>query len=153
MVTFVLEGNMKLVHLILLLGMVLALGLASCGPREYTSYALADFCDAIEGGEYAAVSGVLKIPDTILEYDRSYGMLLVEDINQAQPYVRIGIPIGNNNNQMETIADNFTLEDIVIRTDDGQIVTHGDTISVSGFVGGSCGAGNSDISVQLIESN
>ncbi|MCP4426974.1 MAG: hypothetical protein GY803_20990 [Chloroflexi bacterium] len=143
---------MKRTILFLLLGTVFLLSAAGCGPREYTPYALADFCDTVEGGKYATISGVLKIPDTIMEYDRSYGLLLVEDINQAQPSVRIGIPIGKKNNQMQTLTDDFTLEDIKIQTNDGQTVTHGDAISVSGFVGGSCGAGNSDIKVALIES-
>ncbi len=143
--------NPKIRFFTLLIAASLLLGLASCGPREYKTYALADFCDTANAGEYVTVSGVLKIPETVLEYEKTYSALLVEDINQPQPYMRIGIRIGNGNNQMQTLTDNFTLEDIVIRTDDGQIVTYGDAISVSGFYGGACGAGNSDFKADVIE--
>jgi hypothetical protein len=142
---------MKRTILLFLLGTTLLLGLTSCGPREYKPYALAGFCDTAQGGEYVLVSGVLKIPETILEFDRTYGVMLVEDLNQAKPFVRIGIPIGKGKNEMQTLPDGFTLADIKIQTDDGQIVTYGDTVSVSGFYGGACGAGNSEIDVMLIE--
>ena len=143
---------MKRVIVMVLLGVVFILGAVGCGPREYKTFTLADFCDEVESGDYATVSGVLKIPESILEFDRTYGLLLVEDLNQIQPYVRIGLSIGNRNNRMEAIPENFTMDDIKIRTNDGQIVTHGDTVSVSGFVGGHCiDGGNSDIKVSLIE--
>ena len=137
--------------MILLLGALLMLGVTGCGPREYKTYALADFCDTAKAGEYVTVSGVLKIPETILVFDNTNGVLLVEDINQAQPFLRIGIQIGRGRNQMEKLTDNFTLEDIKIRTNEGQIVTQGDTVSISGFYGGSCIAGNSAMKVELIE--
>jgi hypothetical protein len=142
---------MKRILLFLLLVLALLLGLTSCGPREYKTYALEAFCDTAQAGEYVTVSGVLKIPETIMEYDRTYGLLLVEDLDQDQPYVRIGIPIGKGKNEMQSILVDFTLEDIQIQTDDGQSVTHGDAISVSGHFGGYCYVGNSDIDVKLIE--
>ena len=122
-----------------------------CGPREYKTYALADFCDAAKAGEYVTVSGIVKIPENILVFDNTNGILLVEDINKAQPFLRIGIPIGRGRNHMERLTDNFTLEDIKIHTNEGQIVTHGETVSISGFYGGSCIAGNSAIKVERIE--
>jgi hypothetical protein len=141
---------MKYKKLFFLLVLALLLGLASCGPSEYKPYALEDFCDTAKSGEYVTVSGVLKIPETIMEYDGTYGLLLVKDLDQDQPYVRVGIPIGNGANEMQTISDNFTLADIQIQTDDGQSVTYGDPVSISGFFGGACGAGNSDIDVKII---
>ena len=142
---------MKRTMLFFLLSIVLLLAVTSCGPREYKPYAIEGFCDSAQAGEYVVVTGVLKIPETILEFEKSYGVMLVEDLNQAEPYVRIGIPIGNGKNEMQTLPDGFTLADIKIQTNDGQFVTLGDTVSISGFYGGACGAGNSEIDVMLIE--
>lgn len=138
-------------RIILLLILALSLGLTSCGPREYKPYALEDFCDTAQAGEYVTVSGVLKIPETIMEYDRTYGLLLVEELDQPKPFVRIGVPIGKGKNEMQSISDDFTLEDIQIQTEDGQSVTHGDTVRISGHFGGYCYGGNSDIDVMMIE--
>ena len=142
---------MKKMLLLLFLIMMFLLGVTSCGPREYKPYALDGFFDTAEAGEYVTVSGVLKIPETIMEFEKSYGLLLVEDLSLAQPYLRIGIPVGDGKNQMQTLPDGFTLADIQIQTNDGQAVTHGDAVSISGFYGGACGAGNSEIDVILIE--
>jgi hypothetical protein len=141
---------MKRTTYFLLLVSALLLGLTSCGPREYKTYALENFCNTAQAGDYVRVSGVLKIPKTIMEYDGTYGLLLVKDLDQDQPYVRLGIPIGKGQNEMQTLVDNFTLEDIKIHTSDGSSVTQGDSVIISGFFGGACGAGNSDIDVKLI---
>lgn len=142
---------MKRTLIIVLLDIVILLGLSSCGPREYKPYNLADFCDIAQAGEYVTVSGVLKIPETIMEFDRTYGLLVVEDPDQPKPYVRIGIPIGKGKNEMQTLPEGFTMENIKIQAGDGKTVTHGDTVIISGFFGGACGAGNSEIDVMLIE--
>ena len=138
---------------IAVLGLVLLLGLVSCGPKEYIAYEIDGFCDAVERGEYVTVTGVLRVPESIMEYDRTYGLLLVEELSQDQPRVRIGIKIGTRNNQMQTLQDNFTLEDIKILTNNGEMVTHGDRVKVSGFYGGgACGlGGNSDFTADIIE--
>jgi len=136
---------------IIVLGLVIVLSLVSCGPKEYVAHEIEGFCDTAESGEYVTVTGVLKVPETIMEYDKTYGLNLVEDINQDQPRVRIGLKIGTKNNQMQTLQDNFTLEDIQILTNDGQTVTYGDWVSVSGFYGGGCISGNSDFTADLIE--
>jgi hypothetical protein len=143
---------MKHKYLFFLLLSALLLGLTSCGPREYKPYALEGFCDNAQAGEYVTVSGVLKIPETIMEYDRTYGLLLVEDLDQPKPFVRIGVPIGKGKNEMQTISDDFSLEQVKIQTNDGQSVTHGDIVSVSGHFGGYCYGGNSDIDVKIIQS-
>lgn len=141
--------NRKL--LTILIGAILMIWIAGCGPREYKPYSLADFCDQAQAGEYVRVSGMLKVPEKILSDDKTYGLLLVEDIAQPQPYLRIGVRIGDGNNRMQALPDGFTLDDIVIKADDGQLVTFGDKITVSGYFGGICGAGNADVKVDIIE--
>ena len=144
---------MKRIFFILVLGVVFILGLASCGPKEYTTYELASFCDQVDGKQQdVTVSGVLKIGSNISEENKVYGVLLAEALDQNQPVVRIGIPIGTGNNQTQPISNNFTLEDVKVQTNDGKTVTHGDPITISGHFSGACSAGLTSIKVDIITS-
>lgn len=135
----------------ILLCVALLPAMAGCGARDYKPYALAELCAKAKAGEYVSTSGVLKVPETILGLEKTYGVLLVENINQDRPFVRIGIPVGTKNNQMAPLPDDFGWADVRIRTNGGQIVSQGSAVRVSGYFGGFCGGGNADITVELIE--
>jgi hypothetical protein len=133
------EAKMKRSVLIVGIGVLFVLGIAGCGPREYTEYAFADVCESAESREYITVNGVLRIPNTVFEvHTNMYRIHLVEDIDQPTPFLELDIDEGTKNNQMHPLTDNFILDDIKIQTDDGQIVSHGDAVTVSGFYRGSC---------------
>lgn len=140
---------MKRMILAILLGLFIVVGLSSCGPKEYITYELAELCD-VEGAQYVTVSGVLQVPASIGEEKKHYTMYLGEEVD-GKTLLWMGIPVGTKNNQMEPIENNFTMDDIKIRTDDGQFVTDGDTVTVSGRYQGYCNAGLIWFTVEKIE--
>ena len=111
---------------------LLVLGVVGCEAPEYNEYnTLEELCKAAEHNEHVKVSGVLKLPETVIS-DDWYHVLLVEDISQDQPWLGLRISKGKSNNRMEPLPDNYTYDDFKVHTDDGRIVGHGDAATVSG---------------------
>jgi hypothetical protein len=135
--TFVEKGaqmKTELSQLVIVILFVLSLTATSCGgPHEYEAYSLdQEICKNAQRNDYIQVSGVLKLPGTVLVRDKQIRVLLVEDINQDQPWLGLLIDIGKGNNQMERLPENYRLDDFIVRTDDGRAIGHGANVTVSG---------------------
>ena len=111
--------------------------LTACGgPKEYVPYSMTDLC-ATSSRADVIVEGDLRLGDVIVS-ENKYRIVLAETYDQPKPFLAIGVEIGDGNNQMAQIPDNFKLEDVKILTDDGQVVTDGDRVLVYGSYRGSC---------------
>ena len=111
----------------------LLLGAVGCTPTEYNAYdTLEELCESAEHNERVKVSGVLKLPESVIEHDNRYRVLLVVDINQDQPWMTLMIKEGKGKNRMQTLPESYTTDDFVVQTASGQTVGHGDAVTVSG---------------------
>jgi hypothetical protein len=140
----------KLSQLVVIVLFVLALAVTSCGgPREYAAYSLdQEICKNTQRNDYVQVSGVLKLPDVVLVGNKQMRVLLVQDLSQDQPWLGLLIDVGKGNNQMEPLPENYTLDDFVVRTDDGRMIGHGANVTVSGRIESTI---NCELEVEKIE--
>ena len=132
--------------IIALLGLLLLAAAGCGGAKEYQEHALAEVCEAAEWGDHVQVSGILKLPATIIYRDGEYRLLLVEDLAQDQPWVGMNVKKGSGKNRMQPLADNYTFDDLAVRTADGRTVGHGDAVTVSGRYWSGC-----EMDVERIE--
>jgi hypothetical protein len=112
---------------------VLLLGMVGCEPAEYNEYdTLEEVCEAAESSERVKVSGVLKLPTTVVEHDNRYRVLLVSALDQDKPAMTLMIKRGNGKNRMERLQEGYTYDDLIVHTADGRTVGHGDRVTISG---------------------
>ncbi len=140
----------KLSQLVVVTLFVSSLAVTSCGgPREYEAYSLdQEICKNTQRNDYIKVSGVLKLPETVLVSGKQVRVLLVEDINQDQSWLGLLIDIGEGSNQMESLPENYRLDDFIVRTDDGRIIGHGVYVTISGRMESAI---NCELDVEKIE--
>ena len=140
----------KLPQWAVVVSVALSLALTSCGgPREYEAYSLdQEICKNTQRNDYIKVSGVLKLPGTVLTSHKQIRVLLVEDINQDQPWLGLLIDVGKGNNQMESLPENYGLDDFAVRTDDGRVIGHGARVTISGRMESTA---NCELDVEKIE--
>lgn len=112
---------------------VVAVAAVSCGERTYVSKTFDEnFCDTLGADRFIEVSGVLKAPDAVIDEGDRMLVLLVTDMDVAQPWIQVRIPKGNGANEIAPLPETFTLADFQVKTEDGRILTHGDAMTVRG---------------------
>lgn len=121
----------RMILFLILIGFVWLL--AGCGEREYVAKTFDEnFCDTLGDDKFIQMSGVLKAPDTVIDEGDRLLVLIVTDIEQAQPWIQVRMKKGSGNNQIAPLPDQFTLADFKVKTDDGRILSHGDPITIYG---------------------
>lgn len=114
-----------------LIGIVLLI--VGCGGREYVAKTFdQDYCESLGEDRFIEVSGVLKAPDTVIDEGDRLLVLLVTDIDEAQPWIQVRIKKGNGNNEIAPLPDQFIFSDFKVKAEDGRILSHGDPITIQG---------------------
>ena len=116
---------------------LIALTLAACGGSSAPTVGEAkDFstaCDKANDGKRIALQGYLHFPDSFTG-DQSVVLRLYESTDYSAKPIGVQMEFGTQPNQLQTVPDSFTEDDLKVHLASGQVATFGTKVKVSGKV-------------------
>lgn len=120
-------------RILIALGLV-AVALTGCSQEPPAAGQPVDFaaaCDKANDGKRVAVQGYLLFPDSFTG-DESVVLRLYETDNFDGTPIGVTVKFGNEANQVELVADQYTDEDLKVHLTNGQVVGYETRVKVSG---------------------
>ncbi len=130
-----LSGVLKSLRNLIIFSLI-ALALAACSQPAPTVGEAKDFaaaCDKANDGKRIAVEGYLLFPDSFTG-DQSVILRMFESTDFNGTPIGVEIDFGAQPNQVETVSDQFSDEDLKVHLADGQVATYSTKVKVSGKV-------------------
>jgi hypothetical protein len=118
---------------VLLLAMTLGACSSSSAPTEGEAKDFATACDKTNDGKRIALQGYLHFPDSFTG-NQSVVLRMYESNDYSGKPIGVQIEFGTQPNQLQTVPDQFTENDLKVHLASGQVAQFGTKVKVSGKV-------------------